>query len=169
MTRKSTRFRKGFTLIELVITTVIMIIVGFVIGAVMVDGQIGWNTMYEHIHSDVVTDGYVARKKFDNVMRNASRSQFELADDGSWIEVYYYSDASSAIIDRYAYFYVADGNLNLEYGELSPKKEIDTETICGNVSECIFKQAGTSLQMMLTLDDGIQTKSIVTSAVAHNL
>jgi len=146
-----------------------MIIVGFVIGTVMVDGQIGWNTMYEHIHSDVVTDGYVARKKFDNVMRNASRGRFELADDGSWIEAYYYADAFSAAVDRYAYFYVADGNLNLEYGELSPKKEIDTETICGNVSECIFKQTGTSVQMMLTLDDGIQTKSIVTSAIAHNL
>ena len=65
MIRKSPRFRTGFTLVELMITTVIMIIVGLVIGAVLVDGQIGWNTMYEHIHSDVVTDGYVARKKFD--------------------------------------------------------------------------------------------------------
>jgi hypothetical protein len=151
------------------ITTAVMIIVSLVIGAVMVDGQIGWNTMYEHIYSDVVTDGYVARKKFDNVMRNASSSQFVLADDGSWIEVYYYANASSTAVDRYAYFYVTNGELKLEYGQLSPKEEIGVETICENVSECIFKQTGTSLQMMLTLDDGIQTNCIVTSAVAHNL
>jgi hypothetical protein len=169
MTRKNPRFRTGFTLVELMITTAIMIIVGLVIGVVMVDGQIGWNTMYERTHSDVVTDSYVARKKFDNIMRNASNSQFELADDGSWIEVYYYADAFSIAVDRYAYFYVDNGDLKLEYGELSPQKATDVETICGNVSECIFKQAGTSLQMMLTLDNGIQTQSIVTSAVAHNL
>jgi hypothetical protein len=169
MLRKSPQFREGFTLVELMITTVIMIIVGVVIGAVMVDGQTGWNTMYERIHSDVVTEGYVARKKFDNVMRNASRGRFELASDGSWIEVYYYADGFSTVVDRYAYFYVTNGELKLEYGQLSPKEVIDVETICRNVCECIFKQAGTSLQMMLTLDDGIQTKSIVTSAVAHNL
>jgi hypothetical protein len=169
MIGKRPRFRKGFTLVELMITTVIMIIVAFTIGAVIVDGQIGWNTMYERIYSDVVTDGYVTRKKFDSVMRNASSSRFVLADDGSWIEVYYYADASSTVVDRYARFYVTDGNLHLEYGQLVPKEVISDETICGNVSECMFKQAGTSAQMMLTLDDGIQTKSIVTSAVAHNL
>lgn len=166
--RKRPRFRKAFTLIELMITTVMMIIVGFAIGVVIVDGQTGWNTMYERINSDVVTDGYVARKKFDAVMRNASRSRFVLASDGSWIEVYYYADASSIVVDRYARFYVAGGDLNIEYGQLGPREAVSVEMICGNVSECIFKQSGTSAQMMLTLDDGIQTKSIVTSAVAHS-
>ena len=91
-----------------------------------------------------------------------------VAGDGSWIEVYYYADTSSVDVDRYARFYTTDGDLNLEYGQLEPREAIDIETLCGNVSECTFKQAGTSAQMMLTLDDGIQTKSVVTSAVAHN-
>lgn len=169
MIRKRPGIRNGFTLVELMITSVIMVIVGLAIGVVIVDGQIGWNTMYERINSDVVTDGYVVRKKFDTVMRNASRNRFVLADDGSWIEVYYYADASSTVVDRYARFYVADSDLKLEYGQLEPSEVIGSETLCENVSECTFKQAGTSVQMTLTLDDGIRTNTIVTSAVAHNL
>jgi prepilin-type N-terminal cleavage/methylation domain-containing protein len=168
MIRKRPGIRNGFTLVELMITSVIMVIVGLAIGVVIVDGQTGWNTMYERINSDVVTDGYVVRKKFDTVMRNASRNRFVLAGDGSWIEVYYYADASSTVVDRYARFYVADGNLKFEYGQLEPSEVIGTETLCGNVSECTFKQAGTSVQMTLTLDDGIRTNTIVTSAVTHN-
>ena len=92
-----------------------------------------------------------------------------LADDGSWIEVYYYADASSVVVDRYARFYVTDSDLKLEIGQLAPSEVISVETLCGDVSDCAFKQAGTSAQMTLTLDDGIQVNTIVTSAVAHNL
>jgi prepilin-type N-terminal cleavage/methylation domain-containing protein len=159
----------GFTLVELMISAAIVAIVGFAIGVVIVDGQNSWSTQYERMNSDVVTDGYVVKKKFDAVIRNASRSRLALAGDGSWIEVYSYADASSVTVDRYARFYVTDGNLNLEIGQLSPSEVISVETLCENVSECTFKQAGTSAQMTLTLDDGIQANTIVTSAVAHNL
>ena len=166
--RKRAGIRSGFTLIELTITLVIMVIVGLAIGVVIVDGQIGWNTMYDHINSDVVTDGDVAGKTFDRVIRNASRSKFLPASDGSWIEVYYYADASSTTTDRYARFYVTNGELKVEYGQLGPRETISTETLCRNVSYCSFEQAGNSIQMTLTLDDGIRTNTIVTSAVAHN-
>ena len=73
MNTKRSSIRKGFTLLELMITTAIMVIVGLAIGVVIVDGQTGWNTMYDRINSDVVTDGYVARKKFDAVIRNANK------------------------------------------------------------------------------------------------
>ena len=166
--RRKMRIRKGFTLVELMITAVIMIIVGLAIGVVIVDGQTGWNTMYDRVHSDVVSDGYVARNKFDAVIRRASKRRFVLAGDGSWIEVYYYADASSVAVDRYAYFFGTDGELKLEYGQLAPREVIGVETLCENVSECTFKQAGTSAQMILTLNDGTRTNTIVTSAVAHN-
>lgn len=159
---------KGFTLIELMIATIILAIVGFAIGAVIVDGQTTWNTIYDRINSDVVTDGYVVRKKFDSVIRNASRNKFLLAYDGSWIEVHYYAGPSSTVVDRYARFYVSGSDLNLEYGQLSPRVTIKVETVCTNVSECIFKQAGTSAQMKLILDNGKQSQTIVTSAVTHN-
>lgn len=168
MNKKGPGARKGFTLVELMITTVIMLIVGLAIGVVIVDGQTGWNTMYDRLNSDVVTDGYVARKKFDNVMRNASRQQTLLAADGSWIEVYYYASPTSTIVDRYARFYVSDGDLNFEYGQLDPRSTLGVETICENVTVCTFEQAGTSVQMILTLSNETQTNTIVSSAVTHN-
>ena len=70
--RKVPRAPRGFTLVELMITTLVMSIVGFAIGVVIVDGQISWNVMYERINSDIVSDGYAARHKFDSVMRSAS-------------------------------------------------------------------------------------------------
>jgi prepilin-type N-terminal cleavage/methylation domain-containing protein len=168
MNKKGPGTRKGFTLVELMITTVIMLIVGLAIGVVIVDGQTGWNTMYDRLNSDVVTEGYVARKKFDNVMRSASRQQTLLAADGSWIEVYYYASPFSAVVDRYARFYVSDGDLNLEYGQIDPRSTLGVETVCENVTACTFEQAGTSIQMILTLGSETQTNTIVSSAVTHN-
>jgi hypothetical protein len=145
-----------------------MLIVGLAIGVVIVEGQSGWNFMYERINSDVVSDGYVARKKFDAVMRNASREKVLVGDGGSRIEVYYYATASSTVVDRYARFYVADGDLNFEYGQLQPRATLGVETVCRNVTSCTFKQAGQSVQMILTLDNGTQTSTIVSSAITYN-
>ncbi len=169
MTRKTKpRAVRGFTMVELMITATIMVIVGLAIGVVIVDGQTGWNVMYDRINSDVSVDGYVARKKFDVVMRSASRGQSLLAGDGSWIEVYSYASSASAVVDRYSRFYVSDGDLNIEYGEVDPRVTLSTDTVCSNVSACTFQQVGTSTQMTLTLDNGTQTNTIVTSAVTHN-
>jgi len=160
--------RKGFTLVELMITTAIMLIVGLAIGVVIVDGQTGWNRMYNRMNSAVVTDGYVARKKFDNVMRSASREKTLLAADGSWVEIYYYASPFSTVVDRYARFYVLDGDLNLECGQIDPRLTLSVETVCENVTACNFKQAGTSIQMILKLDNESQTNTIISSAVTHN-
>ncbi len=168
MIKKRPRALRGFTLVELMITMVIMIVVGLAIGVVIVDGQNGWNNMYERLNSDVVTDGYVARKKFDVVMRSASRGQSLVDGDGDWIEVYSYASLSSTKVDRYSRFYVSDGDLNLEYGQVEPRVTLTVDTVCGNVSECSFQQVGTSTQMTLTLDNGTQTNTIVSSAVTHN-
>ena len=159
---------RGFTLIELIIAMAITIIVVLAIGIALVDGQRGWNIQYERIYSDVVTDGYVARRKFDAVMRTASRDKFLLDDAGGWVEVYYYADDTSTVVDRYARFYTADGNLNVEYGQLDPKETLSVETVCGNVSGCTFEQLGRSIQMILKLDNGKQTNTVISSAVANN-
>lgn len=168
MNKKSHIASGGFTLVELIITIIVMSIVVSAIGVVIVDSQRCWRVLYDRINSDVVTDGYVARKKFDAVMRRASGEIILIDNDGDWIEVYYYADDSSTVVDRYARFYEADGALNMEYGQLNPRTTSDVETVCGNVSDCTFKQFGRSAQMMLTLDDGTQKNTIVTSAVTHN-
>jgi hypothetical protein len=101
-------------------------------------------------------------------MRKASREKYFLDDGGSWIEIYYYADDDSSVLDRYARFFENNGELNIEYGRLEPRETLDIQTICSNVSRCTFKAAGQSAQMTLTLDDGSQTITVVSSAVMHN-
>ncbi len=168
MIKKRLAASRGFTLIELIIAMAIMLIVVLAIGMALVDGQRGWSLQYDRIYSDIVTDGYVARRKFDAVMRSASRDKFLLDGAGGWVEVYYYANDASAVVDRYARFYAADGNLNVEYGQLNPKATLSVETVCGNVSGCTFEQLGRSIQMILKLDNGTQTNTVISSAVTHN-
>lgn len=164
----SAEHAKGFTLVELMISMVVMVIAAFTIGAVIVDGQNGWSNMYGHINSDVVTDGYVVRKKFDAVMRKASSDKIFIGDDNSSIEVYYYSSDVSTVVDRYVRFYESGGDLNLEYGQLDPKVTLNVETVCHNVTSCSFHQVGRSAQLILVLDNGTQKNTVITSAVTHN-
>ena len=164
--RKSNSF--GFTIVELMISMVVMIIASFAIGAVIVDGQNSWTSMYNKIHSDIVTDGFVAVKRFDSVIRKASNEKIFIRDNNSSVEVYYFSSDTATSVDRYMRFYQAGNNLNLEYGDLDSKSAIDIETICENVSSCTFNNTGQAIQMILVLDNGTKKNTIITSAVAHN-
>jgi hypothetical protein len=172
MSKKKSTNRRGLTLIELMAATVIAIIVVSGIGLILADSQRGWNRMYDRIYSDVVTDSYVARKRFDGVVRQASGEKFFLDAAGNWAEVYYYADVNSTNLDRYARFiYQGDGNLYLENGTVdaaSVKATSSVETVCGNVTNCVFSASGRSVQMILTLDNGSQTANVVTSCVMHN-
>jgi hypothetical protein len=156
------------TLIELLTAVAIMVIVILAIGMALVDGQRGWNYMYDRIYSNIVTDGYIARRKFDAVLRKASREKFLIDPAGGWVEVYYYANDASTVVDRYARFSASGGKLNVEYGQLNPQATDTIETICGNVSSCTFKQLGRSIQMILKLDNGTQKNTLITSAVTNN-
>ncbi|MHC4075945.1 MAG: hypothetical protein ACYSRZ_05975, partial [Planctomycetota bacterium] len=120
-------------------------------------------------YADIVQNGYVARKTFDRVIRQASSSNtIILNDTGTSIEVYYYASDDSSSIDRYARFYTAGGELKLEDGILDPKETLTIQTVCGDVSSCVFKKLGSSAQMILTLNDGSQRSKVISSAVLHN-
>lgn len=160
--------RLGFTLVEMMTTVVVMATVGLAIGVVIVDGQTSWNVAYERANSDAITQGYAARKKLDAAIRGASNQRFVMAKDGSWIEAYTYASSESTEVDRYWRFYVSDGYLIAEYGQVEPREILNVETVCENVSACTFRQNGKSIQMTLTLDDGVQTNTIVSSVYAHN-
>ncbi len=175
MVKKRVATKGGFTMLELVIAMVIAAIVILGVGFMVVDGQRAWGVMYNRIYSDAATDSYVAVKEFDAVVRKASGQKFMLGNDGSWIEVCYPSDASSSgVADRYARFsYTAGGGdskgrLLVEYGKLNPKESLTTKVISEDVSACVFKASGRSAQMMLTLNDGTQTVTVVSSAFMHN-
>ena len=171
MRKKRVAMRQGFTVVELMVATVIAAIVIGTVSFIAADSQRGWNMMYNRIYSDVVTDGYVARKAFDAVIRKASGEKFLVDTNGDWIEVYYYEDANSTYVDRYARFYESDGDLNVEYGQMDSdevKATLSVENICQNVSNCVFKAAGRSAQMILTLDNGSQTATVMSCSVLHN-
>ncbi len=160
--------QRGFTLVELAITIAISTIVILGVAVVLVSNQSAWNHMYNKAHSDVVTDGFVAKKTFDTLIRKASRENFLINDAGNLLEIYYYEDEDSASADRYARFYEDGGRLILEHGEHEPRETLTVQTICENVSNCIFTRAGRSAQMILTLDNGSQTTIVSASAVMHN-
>lgn len=168
MLKKKLTTQRGFTLISLMIATALVVIPILSVGVVLVDCQRAWQTMYNRIFSGVATDSYVARRTFDAMIRKASWEKLLLDDAGNWIEVYYYQDANSTAIDRYVRFYEADSQLIAEYGKLNPKETLATQTICENVSNCVFKGTGRSAQMILTLDDGSRTVTVASSAVMHN-
>lgn len=168
MSKKTIANRKGFTIIELMVATGLASTIIIAVGVLVVDSQRGWNTMYNRAYSDVVTDSHVARRMFDSVIRNASSQGILLDDAGGWVEIYYYSDPNSPAIDRYARFYGSNDQLLIEYGALNPRQTLNTEIICADVTSCVFMSAGNSAQMILTLDNGSQNKTVVASAVMHN-
>jgi len=155
------------------VAVVVLLIVVLALGSVIAENARGWQRMYDSVYADVVTDGYVARKAFDRVIRSATRQMYLLGDNGEWIETFHYADAGSPIVDRYNRFYVLNGMLLLEYGSWTlgaevPRSRLRTDLICENVSSCVFKADGRSAQMVLTLDDGSRSKTVVCSAVMHN-
>jgi len=168
MSRKTATAQYGFTLVELMIAITASMIVMLGLALVLANSQKSWNQLYTRAFSDVVGDTNVAGIRFKNIIRKASQYDFVLDSKGKGIEVYYYDSEDSTTVDRYAHFYESDGDLNLEIGKIDPRETLEVQTICGNVTQCLFTAAGRSAQMMLTLDDGSRTISTVTSAFLHN-
>ncbi len=161
--------RPAFTLIELMVAVVLSGIVFYGIGIILADSQKGWHDMYNHVNSDVNTDSYVARKAFDAVIRKSCKNEGILLESaGAWVEVSYYSSIAATSVDRYARFYTDSGQLKVQRGIPDPRTTLTDTVICENVSSCVFKATGYSVQMMLTLDDGDSAATIISSAVMHN-
>jgi hypothetical protein len=168
MTTRRMKNIKGFTITELIIAEVLSVCVILGIGICLVDCHRGWSAMFNRIYSDVVTDSHAARRVFDRIIRKASSQNITLAEDGSWIEAAYYQDSDSEQPDRYARFYVSENQLMVSYGTLNPKAETTNLKICDNVTSCVFSTTGTSVQMVLKLDNESEEATVVSSAVAHN-
>ncbi|MCF7955366.1 MAG: prepilin-type N-terminal cleavage/methylation domain-containing protein [Phycisphaerae bacterium] len=161
------RKKSAFTLIELMVTLLISAIIISAVG-VMVSDSSGWfSDSYEKIYSQPAVESLLARKTFEAVIRQSSDIGLEISPDGSSAEIYYYSSPANPL-DSYARFYVTGTDLILEKGSISPSATTSTETVCRNVSQCTFKAAGSSVQMILILDDGKNKQGSVTSAILHN-
>jgi prepilin-type N-terminal cleavage/methylation domain-containing protein len=168
MSRKRNAAQHGFTLIELIIAITASMIVMLGLGLVLANSQKSWHQLYTRAFSDVVGDSNVAGIKFKAIIRKASQNGFAVDNKGNGIEVYYYNNEDSNDVDRYAHFYELDGDLNLELGKLNPRETLEVQTICSNVTECLFTAAGRTAQMALTLDNSSRKISTVSCAFLHN-
>lgn len=168
MSKNKKKNQKGLTVIELMIVTIFLGIMVLALGIVLADSHRGWNKMYNRVYSDVVTEGHVARRMFDSVVRKASTDHILVDEAGAWAEVQYYQDSDSTELDRYARFYLSGNQLRVEHGNLDPGEVLTTSTVCSNVTSCTFSRAGKSVQMIVKLDNGSETATVMSSAVAHN-
>ncbi len=136
---------KGFTVVEMAIASVASVVVVIGVGVLLVDSQNSFNRTYAQAYSDIVVDNRVVDLTFQSIVRKADRASFDIDPSGQWIEVSYYSSDAAVSLDRYARFYVLNGSLMLEYGELDPKSTLDVQTICSGVSGCQFISQGASI------------------------
>jgi hypothetical protein len=171
MRQQTVRNKRGFTLTELTVVMAMAPVVILSIGIALVGSQRGWSQMYNRVYSGVVTDGYVAKKTFDAVVRKSSITREYLDNDE--VEVYYYNDpAGSTRLDRYARFYKDDTELLVEYGGLdangNPTGTLQTVTLARNVEFVGFSVTGACVQMVLSLDNGSESLMVMTSAMRHN-
>ena len=161
------RKNPAFTLIELMVTLLISAIIVSAVGVMVADSSGWFSDSYGKIHSQPAIENLLARKTFEGIVRQSSNMGLQVSPDGSSAEINYYS-SPTATLDRYAEFYVTGTNLILEKGSLSPRTTTSSKTLCGNVSQCTFKTAGSAVQMILILDDGKNKQGSTTSAILHN-
>jgi prepilin-type N-terminal cleavage/methylation domain-containing protein len=171
MTQKTAKNKHGFTLIELTIVMAIASIVFLSMGILLVDSQRVWSRMYDRVCGNMVSDGQVARRAFDAAVRKSSIARERLLDDE--VEVYYYDDPdNSVMLDRFARFYADYGELTVDYGELNsngnPHGPRQRVMLARNVESVNFSVAGACVQMILTLDNGSENLTVMTSAIRQN-
>ncbi len=163
---------KGITLIELMMTMLISSIVVLSMGILLADNLRGWRVMYNRIHSEKADNTYVVRRLFDVAFRKgtiAPGSQIRISPSQDTLTVDYYSNMILPIPDCNAVFQWDGSNiLTLTCYQKTSGAEISSWTI-PNVSNCIFNQAGRSVQMNLTFDDPNHTQmfNVVSSAYLH--
>jgi len=170
---------KGVTLTELMITLILASIIFLALGTVIIDAHKGWLKMFSRSFSDVVVHAYVTQNTFSTIVRKSSIAVHEIemsADDTKIIavEVYYYSDTGTTDLDRYARFYISGTDFSVDQGVIDTtvlpwvKETPDTSVLAQDVASGYFDINGSSIQVVLNLDNGKEDMKVITSAVRHN-
>ena len=170
---------KGVTLTELMMTLILASIMILALGTVLVENQRGWLKMFSRTFSDVVVDAYVTQNTFSTLVRKSSIAvyEYELSVDETQIvavEVYHYSDTGTTDIDRYAKFYISGSTLSVDEGIIDTtvvpwvKETPVTTVLARNVASGYFDINGSSIQLVLNLDNGSEDMKVICSAIRHN-
>jgi Tfp pilus assembly major pilin PilA len=162
--------RRGFTLIELMITVATVTIVILGVGVALVDSQRGYNRMYDKVHGQVASDSYVVKAAFDKAVRKSSKKRHVLGTNS--IMVFYYKNLASTDLDSYTTFRMSGATLFADYGDLdaegNPLAPTSTLTLARNVEGAEFSVAGACVRMILKINDGKYLRTITCTAVRHN-
>ena len=171
MDKRKHKTNSGFTLIEMIIAAAMASIVILAVGIVLVNSQRAYQVTYDKVNADVMTDAFAARRLFDSIIRKSSTEGITLNEDRSSVEVHYYDTDSSSYLDRYARFYTSGLDLNVEHGIINTNGTEQTttvNTVCTNVTSCKFMNQGSSVSMVLKLNDEQKENVMVTCAYLNN-
>lgn len=167
MTRTCGQARgSGFTLVEMAVATLSGAVLALATLMFLANQQNGFNDVYDSAFCAAADARIAARGAFQRTIRMASAgSGAVLADDGSWVEVYYYSGTDVASPDRTAQFYLSDEDLMLYKTVTDTAETVSLETVCGHVASLRFSRTGDAVRMALELDDGSTSRTLNTSAM----
>jgi prepilin-type N-terminal cleavage/methylation domain-containing protein len=171
------KHKKGFTLVELMVSISISLIVVLGIGVMMIDTHRGWRLMYNRVHGDVPADVQAAMAAFDSIVRKSSASKGNIGTASSSATLYYYQNSSDYSVeepDAYAKFYFDGTKLKVDYGLIDSSGNLlsadNTAVLARNVDvqSSGFAGTGRSVQMVLKLDDSNDSTTVVSCAVRNN-
>jgi len=167
------RKKAGVTLVELMVTMLIVSLMMIVIGVVMLDSHRGWLDAYRKVHGQAAADAATAQVAFEKVVRKASRSKYVMNAPGD-LTVYYFQDwLYSEYPDRYARFYISPGgnNFYMDQGtrdENGSEEKQTTIQLCSTLTDAEFRPTDGGIEMKLVLNDGRETTTALTTAILHN-
>ena len=169
------RAKKGFTLIEMVTSLMVISVIVLALGNLVRDSHRLWGDMYETAFGQSSQDIIVTQRAFNKICRKSSLRDIFLGADKDAMRLYYFSDPSNPSYwpDRYALFYLDGTDFKVEdgtlyFGTLIKEQALHTRTLCSNVEYLQFSIQGLSVQVCLTLNDNGSEKTFAWAAVRHN-
>jgi competence protein ComGC len=195
MAHRRHNFRRGFTLIEVMITIIAAIILLIGITGILAAGHKNFKTMFRRTSQGVVPDAYAARRAFELIVRKSSIKRLDpstvYSNPSNQIYVYYYSDPSfiveGSIPDKYAHFYLSNrqfildtGSVTGNFGAIPPNlPSLAQESrliLANNINSVAFTESNHSIQMVLMLDNetgssdplGTLRMTLIATAIQHN-
>ena len=174
MKNKIFKTRRGVTLLELLVVILISSIVMLGATVIVVDAHRSWNSMYQRIHGDIISDSYYARVRFDTMCRKADGGAVLIDADVPLIELNYYSAPNvgtdyDLAPDMFVQFYQNGTELIQDSGDIATGMVTSSEVIARDVTELNFSaDSGRGAQMLLTLNNGKESITVTCGSIRHN-
>lgn len=167
--------RTAFTLVEMMVALMLVSLVTLGAGVLLSHGQRNWNNLYDRVYGAGAADGFLVQRVFDSICRKSSLRKCIIGEEGDFLEVYYWEEASTAETpENYGRLYLDGSELYAEHGKLTAGTwQADTQSeptrllIASEVEDLSFEMQDRALRMYLTYQDE-KLLPVISSAVRHN-